>query len=327
MTTPKRSLVYSFLLVALALMSAGVASGQTTAARPDRGVNPGGSYAVSDIENINLENGNVNLSIPLASLPPIAGGKLKFTINATYNSKLWNVLRTEQEGSALPYRTYSVDTPSLSDAGGWQIGGGYGLFIRDARDDVAYQALPYWGSSEDPEYQRMLHNWYKVVLRTPDGAEHDLHPTGNHEMYFGLDHPRTYMWGYFKDTPDTTGVPMQYYSSDGTYLSAIVNPSGHASGIRWTMFLPDGTQVIQYASGFQRIRDNNGNSIKMYADGNGSHYQDEQTGREIRTTYDPAGNGGDGQGHVLYQTVGGTWESIDIKATTYLTDLASSGCR
>jgi hypothetical protein len=58
------------------------------ASRPDRGVMPNGSYAISDIENINVLNGNVNIRIPLASLPPIAGGKLSWTITAQYNSKI-----------------------------------------------------------------------------------------------------------------------------------------------------------------------------------------------------------------------------------------------
>jgi hypothetical protein len=68
---------------------------QQTAARPERGIVPGASYSVSDTENISLTNGNVNVSIPLASLPPIAGGKLKYTLSAIYNSKLWNVTRVE----------------------------------------------------------------------------------------------------------------------------------------------------------------------------------------------------------------------------------------
>ncbi len=43
-----------------------------------------------------------------------------------------------------------------------------------------------------------------------------------------------------------------------------------------------------------------------------AHFQDEQTQREIRATYDPSANGGQGQSQVLYQTVGGTWETVYI---------------
>ena len=79
-----------FFLQAIALAQTG-----QNAARPDRGVGPLGSYAVSDIENVNLTNGNLNLSIPLASLPPIAGGKLSWTVRAIYNSKMWDLVRQE----------------------------------------------------------------------------------------------------------------------------------------------------------------------------------------------------------------------------------------
>ncbi|HKC65851.1 MAG TPA: hypothetical protein VKB86_19565, partial [Pyrinomonadaceae bacterium] len=72
--------LFALIVLSWCLMASSVlVQGQQTAARPDRGVNPGGAYSVSDVENINLQNGNLNLSIPLASLPPIAGGKLSLT--------------------------------------------------------------------------------------------------------------------------------------------------------------------------------------------------------------------------------------------------------
>ncbi len=312
----RRALILSASAVILIALGT-IAFGQQTAARPDRGVNPGGSYSVSDIENINLQNGNVQLSIPLASLPAIAGGRLSFGLSANYNSKLWNITRSEQVGSGLPYQTYVVDTPQLSDVGGWSFGGAYAIFTRDATEDFAYVIPP----SPDPydgyavaDYQLLTqYNWKRMVLRTPDGAEHELRPNGgNYYAYNFSGHPHPYLWGYYRDTPDTTGTPMRYNSSDGSYLSAIVNPYGHASGIQWTIFLPDGTQIISYSNGIQRIRDNNGNSIKIFSDANGMHYQDEQTGREIRSTYDPQGAGGYGQTQVWYPTVGGGSQHIDI---------------
>ena len=303
----------AFILALLLCSSAKAQDGQTSA-RPDRGVGAGGAYSVSDVENINLQNGNVNLSIPLASLPPVAGGKLSLTVSAFYNSRLWNVTRAEQ-AAGFPARTFIVDTPQLSDAGGWNVGGGYVVVVRDARDDFNYQLPP----SPDPsdgtavaEYQRLTqHNWYKVLLRTPDGAEHELRPSGgNFEMYGGADHPRSYLWGYHTAVPQITGVPMRYDTTDGTYISAVVNPAGHASGVRWTLFLPDGTQVIDYANGVQRIRDTNGNSVKIFSDGGGAHFQDEQTGREIRVEFDPVP--GQGQTRVWYQTAGGVWQHVDV---------------
>ena len=59
------------------------------------------------------------------------------------------------------------------------------------------------------------------------------------------------------------------------------------------------------------------NSIRIFTDGNGTHYQDEhtcpgQTCREIRVSYDPDGAGGHEQYQVWYQTVGASWQHTDI---------------
>src|SRR5687768_15974121 len=134
----------SILIVGVSMAFAVSVSGQTTAARPDRGVMPNGSYSVSDIENISMQNGNVNLQIPLASLPPISGGKLSWTIYAHYNSKIWNVNRQEMIGDRYDGSNvyYVVDIPQLSDQGNWRISGQYELEIRAATFDFAYQLPP-----------------------------------------------------------------------------------------------------------------------------------------------------------------------------------------
>src|SRR5438309_11629770 len=100
----------SFLILIAALTGTGsTTTAQQTAARPDRGVGPAGSFAISDIENINLTNGNLNLSIPLASLPPIAGGKLTLGWRAVYNSKLWNAVRHQVVSYDPPIYNYVED--------------------------------------------------------------------------------------------------------------------------------------------------------------------------------------------------------------------------
>jgi RHS repeat-associated protein len=314
-----------FVSAALAalLCSHAAAQDAKTAARPDRGVNPGGAYSVSDIESVSLQNGNVNLSIPLAALPPIAGGRLSFTVRAFYNSKLWNVVRDELVAPGGTYRTYVVDSPQLNDAvmqtggGGWSIGGGYAITFDEARDEFDYE-IPPPADPADPEAVNELqslsqNNWYKVTLRTPEGAEHQLSPTGGgFQVYGGVGHPRSYLWGYHTATPDRVGAPVRYDSTDGTFISAVVNPTGHPSGVRWTIFLPDGTQVVNHSNGIQRIRDTNGNSIKIFTDGAGTHYQDEQTGREITVTRDEAWGGGLGRTQVWFRAPGGDLHHVDV---------------
>ncbi len=97
---------------------------------------------------------------------------------------------------------------------------------------------------------------------------------------------------------------MRYHSVDGTYLFARISNWND-----WTVYLPDGTQIIESPSGVQRIQDSNGNKIKLFSDANGAHYQDEQSGREIRITYNPAGQG---RYEVWYKTVGGVDHHIDV---------------
>lgn len=200
-TEPGSFFRQSLVALALLLTASSTLFGQQTAARPDRGVNPGGSYSVSDIENINLQSGNVQLSIPLAALPATAGGKLSFGLSLNYNSKLWNVTRKEQDASSSSangpvHRTYVVDTPQLSDVGGWSIGGTYAILIRDAHEDFDYVTPP----SPDPndanavvDHQLLTqYTWRKIMLRTPDGAEHELRPNGgNYYAYNTAGHPHS----------------------------------------------------------------------------------------------------------------------------------------
>jgi RHS repeat-associated protein len=298
------TLAAAISVVFLLLLHAAAASAQTTAARPDRGMMPNGSYTVSDIENISVTNGNVNLSIPLASLPPIAGGKLGLTLNAVYNSKLWNSTRAEQQRSLMQgCQSWVVDTPQLSDLGGWRISGSYSIVFRNAHEDFDYIMPQPPGTpdceSNTQEQVLLQYQWYRAILIAPDGSEHELRPTDGYTTYGGS---REYLRNYYNQKPDALGAPMRYYSLDGSYLSAIINPSSY--GTSWTVYMKDGTTVIQYSSGVQKIRDTNGNTVKIYSDTGGTHYQDEQTGREIR--YDAL------NGKVWYQAVTGTSYSIDL---------------
>ena len=294
--------VFLFSAILSLLFPASLAA-QTTAARPDRGIMPGASYSLSDMEKINLTNGNLQLTIPLASLPPIAGGKLKLTLNATYNSKLWNVTRTEsQMGTSFGCPSWVVDTPQESDLGGWTIDARYRIVVREANEDFDYVVPdpPPTQTCETNQLEQaeLQHALYRTILIGPDGAEHELRPIDNYPTYGGL---RSYLGNYYKDKPDTTGVPMRYYSFDGSYIWATINPSSHST--RWTILLNDGTRVVQYSNGIQRITDTNGNSIKIFSDANGTHYQDEHTGREIRLGTD---------NKVWYRKPGGAEDSVTI---------------
>ncbi|MFL6257379.1 MAG: discoidin domain-containing protein, partial [Pyrinomonadaceae bacterium] len=194
--------------------------------------------------------------------------------------------------------------------GGWSVSARYDIVKRDGHADFDY-LLPL--SNEGPENQRLSqYSWWKFMVRTPDGAEHELVPTGSgFQVYGGIDYPRSYLWGFHTAFPTAATGPVRYETVDGTFISAVYNPPGHTSGVNWTIFLPDGTQVIDFSSGVQQIRDTNGNTISIYSDGTGTHYRDDHTNREIRIEDVPGGAGGYGQTRIWYQTVGGGWQHVD----------------
>ncbi|MGH9905033.1 MAG: hypothetical protein ACRD8U_05535 [Pyrinomonadaceae bacterium] len=191
----------------------------------------------------------MNLSIPLASLPPIAGGKLSWTLRAVYNSKLWDT-RIEERQDYPSDPVYAVSVPQISENGGWRIGGAFSIVAKPASDDYAYIPNP-----EDPEYQLLFQPWAKVILNTPDGATHELRPLD----YWPYQGSHEYLIGYYDANPTNTGSAMRHYSFDGSYIWAKLYPN--TSTINWEVYLPDGTKIVQLSSGIQRITDTNGNSV------------------------------------------------------------------
>jgi hypothetical protein len=61
------------LIISICLLVTSVQS-QSSEVDPKRGSAQGASFSLSDIENINLTNGNLMLNMPLVSLPTSRGG-------------------------------------------------------------------------------------------------------------------------------------------------------------------------------------------------------------------------------------------------------------
>src|SRR5262245_8123026 len=307
-----RRMAYCLLALVALASRASAQNGAESAFQPDRGTTTPGTYSITDIENISLTNGNLNLTVPLASLPPVAGGKLSWTVNAVYNSKMWDLRSDQYLSDFWHLNPYSIRIVDRSPNAGWTIGAAYRLKLHTSDEEVA--TLGCQGALECA-YAAFR---YKYFFVTPDGARHELRP---------LDAPLfngPYVWriGYYSQTPATSLTPMRYYSFDGSYLYAVINPPG--SAVQWTVYMKDGTRVTQDGSGIQRIYDTNGNSIKIYGtvdDGgvNVTHYVDELTGREIKVSRAPGSN----VTQVQYQTAGGTWMTIDVNwGTTTVFGLA-----
>lgn len=302
-TTETRPTNHAVVVCALSLFLLFVSSilGQT-ASRPDRGASTLAPYSRSDVEDINLQNGNLGLKIPLASLPSMAGGKLGFTVYAYYNSKLWDTYVEERHTPPNQWTVwYPVSIPRPSNFGGWSIGAIYSVETEMAVDDYVFDQ-----GNPSPEIP-ILESYRRTFLSTPDGSRHEMRPLGPQ----GYSGDMTMFFGYVNQSPATTGQPMTYYSTDGSYIRMVIYPP--SSTLDWEAFLADGTKVEQSRDPwFQRITDANGNKIKIFSGPEGIHYQDEYTGREIRKKF----NASTGRTEIWYQSVGGTWNKVEVVSGT-----------
>ncbi|HYG10487.1 MAG TPA: hypothetical protein VD835_11105, partial [Pyrinomonadaceae bacterium] len=284
----------SFLLRACAALCLLLAYAFTVGAQntsPQRGFNPGGSYAISDIETISTSGGNLGLSIPLGGLPAGRGG-LKASLNLVYNSKLWD---------SYPVTAYGVggqphDESRLNESpdGGWRYAFKYELSV-----EYKHFSNPDDFCSQDAGENEYGLHIAKLMLTLPDGSRHPMRLDGGWEEAQG--------GGYSRILPDgrgacqsvtgTTGT-LTYFSIDGTYLRLEIQHDSDTvwQNNPWTLYLPDGGRVTG-GNAPQRIYDRNNNYIEIIntlSDQNyGGHDTvriNDQVGRSVVLEYNSAAN-------------------------------------
>lgn len=227
-----------FLLV---LVSANVIRAQDDQ-RPERGVNPAGSYALGDIETISMSGGGLMLNIPLASLPAGRGGSPGFSLPLQYNSKLYN---SHPEIVADDFRPgYTVTQHHLNESldGGWRYPLGYSLEL--------HNRLTHWpdqATRPQPTDLKSIHR-YKLNVHFPDGSVRQFHPAvynGSHEEYYSV-------------IPTDGAV---YYSTDGAYIKLEFGSDGDGDWANntWTLSFADGSRVVNGS----RTYDRNGNYTQL----------------------------------------------------------------
>jgi hypothetical protein len=279
------------LLLALAFgCPAGI---QVQAQDPDgkpssRGVQPGGSYALSELETVQLNGGNLSYAIPLAALPPSRGGKLRPAVSLLYNSRLYDTKVTIASGSQNYTQT---DLVMPQTGAGWRYGVWYQLDVRD-RSTNYLNTVPYpWNTFK-----------YSAAIIFPDGSRHTIRPCG-YAPYAGTD--------YYSVYPGSGA--QNYYSTDSTYFRANITTSG------WTLYLADGSTVAyDNTSGVQTVTDSNGNFYTVrnvtLSGGIPATEVTDQFGRKI-TIESPVG----GPDRVRINGYGGTQEVITTISWTTTT--------
>src|SRR6266849_2416932 len=222
----------------------------------NRGFYPGASYAVSNIDTINTKNGNLMLSIPLASLPPSRGG-LTAGIGLFYDSKIFDTFTYFDD--RYPDGPYTTEL-TRSEDGGWR----YGF---QSEFELVYRFSSYQPHTCNVGDPAMSYVW-KVRMKFPDGSVHVFRPQGANDGQAD-DFFRARPDGWLNtacpgDAPFWYG-PITYYSADGTFLRLDVQHDSDSDPTNnpWTLYLPDGGRVTGGGTAFQRIYDRNNNYVEI----------------------------------------------------------------
>lgn len=269
---------------------------------PTRGLKAGNAYSISEIENVNLSNGNLMLNIPVAELPGGRGTSPGYTVTLRYNSKLWNA-HQERGFDNIPDDNgngyYFKELLESSQDGGWHLDAGeYQLNVIN-RQSLEAEAHCTVGNAS--EYTRNGYR-YRLEMKMPDGSVKEFRPYGTGapfqdlygDAWFSIDpngtrHAYSLMdWNgggttcsYQQQQITTAG--MHYYSSDGSGLRLFI-PYGQYTGIgyftgTWKLYLSDGSLVenkpADDPAAFQRLTDRNGNKILWKADSFGRRIENE----------------------------------------------------
>ena len=272
---------------------------QAQEAGPERGFKPGSSFTLSEVENINMTNGNMMMNFPLGPLPTGRNG-LTAAINLLYNNKYYNGRTSwfEDNGKfncGLHPCYYQKTELGFSNDGGWRYGLGYFWEVIDRQSDGSLH--PQAQCTLESAYLDMTYR-YKLRLIFPDGSSHEMRPNG-----FTDGNGNDPAGDYYKVTPngwisDCTGngqwhsnSTMYYYSTDNSFLRLDIQRSGG-----WTLNFPDGTKVVMTVAGQQRIYDRNNNYLQIdwvenYQNtGIPATVLSDQLNRTAVLTYDPVTN-------------------------------------
>jgi RHS repeat-associated protein len=148
--------------------------------------------------------------------------------------------------------------------GGWNYGNNYGLSLA-----LSPTSPVYGGTANCSVPSSYL--WYQLSAIFPDGSSHILHLMGASDNQGN---------GYYQALPGAGTPPCgtysgdyTYFTNDGTYVKVVIGansgnpncpvytPAFCWTTYTWTMYFPDGTQVVGAGSQTISITDRNGNQI------------------------------------------------------------------
>jgi len=111
-----------------------------------KGFHPSASFAAGDVDNVNLFNGNLVLTIPLGPAYPV--NSLSYGLTLVYNSQIWEQQQYDTLVQSIPARTNNAGL-------GWMVS---------------------MGRFNPPEFLGDL-DTFRDTYMGPDGARHAFYPT------------------------------------------------------------------------------------------------------------------------------------------------------
>ena len=256
-----------------------------TPADSKKGQSTQSTYARDKIETVNLANGNLSLSIPLATVG--GRGSASFTIALSYNSKVWsteserNGVFTENGAQGTPRNIYSTifdkAQPEDYEPYMWKLGGGWsiltspGIKLRmSGIDPLTIGCNHFTDGQRDCGFKYAL---TKMWVTLPDGSQLELRDVATQgapartthlddNYHYLEDRDRGRIWR----SVDGSGVI--FVRDTGYPVGQIGGQNEFPNG--W-VFSSDGTRLRMDQGVCSKIIDRNGNFITI----NGNGYTDE----------------------------------------------------
>lgn len=272
--------LFIFIVVFIGLVSPTLNFGQD-AGTNKRNYHAGLPYTLSDLENINLSNGNLIFNFNFNGLPLGRGG-LTNGMSLRYNSKTF-----ESHIMSAPNHSNQVVKQQFLRMGedSWKYS--YGLYEVKIQSKWEREEGPFVACGQNfvkPDFTYI----HKVKMSFPDGSEHEFRPTGySDRVPLGSNPSAGTASGYYNVTPKGVVRSLIWARVDSGYTCEVVESedpkpymvyySSDGSNMRlhyyrnesWTLFKPDGSKVVwepisENSQQFkQKIYDSNGNYIEQ----------------------------------------------------------------
>ena len=224
-----------------------------------QGGRPSGSYNLSEFDNINLFNGNLNFRLPLLTIG--GRGEANFTISVISENK-W----TQSVGyvGELPVYTNYPETTA-------GVAANFGE-LEDATTTYEYND---YGQSDNNPCQQDPYQPTKALivfnLKTGDGTTYPFHPAANSGRPISIQPCPALLTGMNmgKEFVTWDGSGMKLLADHDVYHNGVgytmrTSASGSPMPVGWTILFPNGTRYRIQANNIRWLEDRNGNRITFY---------------------------------------------------------------